>query len=109
MDTRTLGDNPPKGVHVPKSHPPYPAEFRAEAVRLVREGGRTPDELAQVLGCSGQVIRNWLRQADLDAGRRIHAAPKPRTDRDPLGGFPACFSAKSYRYSGDGRTGHRSL
>ena len=70
MDTRTLGDNPPKGVHVPKSHPPYAPEFRAEAVRLVREGGRTPDELAQTLGCSGQVIRNWLRQADLDAGHR---------------------------------------
>jgi len=55
---------------VPKSHPPYPPEFRAEAVRLVREGGRTPDELAQTLGCSGQAIRDWLRQADLDAGRR---------------------------------------
>ena len=55
---------------MPKSHPPYPPEFRAEAVRLVREGGRTPDQLAQNLGCSGQVIRNWLRQTDLDAGRR---------------------------------------
>jgi transposase len=55
---------------VPKSHPPYPPEFRGEAVRLVREGGRTPDQLAQDLGCSGQVIRNWVRQADLDAGRR---------------------------------------
>jgi transposase len=55
---------------VPKSDPPYPSESRAEAVRLVREGGRTADELAQTLGCSGQVIRNWLRQADLDAGRR---------------------------------------
>jgi transposase len=55
---------------VPTSHPPYPPEFRAEAVRLVREGGRRPDQLAQDLGCSGQVIRNWVRQADLDAGRR---------------------------------------
>ena len=55
---------------MPKSDPPYPPEFRAEAVRLVREGGRTPDALARTLGCSGQVIRHWLRQADLDAGRR---------------------------------------
>jgi transposase len=39
-------------------------------VRLVREGGRTPDGLARTLSCSGQVTRNWLRQADLDAGRR---------------------------------------
>jgi transposase len=55
---------------VPKSHPPYPPEFRAEAVRLIREGGRHPEQLAPDLGCSGQVIRNWVRQADLDAGRR---------------------------------------
>ena len=55
---------------MPKSHPPYPPEFRAEAVRLVRAGGRTPDQLARDLGCSGQTIRNWVRQADLDNGRR---------------------------------------
>ena len=55
---------------MPKTHPPYPSEFRAEAVRLIREGGRSPDQLAKDLGCSGQVIRNWVRQADLDAGRR---------------------------------------
>jgi transposase len=55
---------------VPRSRPPYPPEFRAEAVRLVREGGRTPEELARDLGCTGQTIRNWLKQADLDVGRR---------------------------------------
>jgi transposase len=55
---------------VPKSRPPYPPEFRAEAVRLVREGERNPEELARDLGCTGQTIRNWLKQADLDAGRR---------------------------------------
>ncbi len=55
---------------MPRSRPPYPPEFRAEAVRLVREGGRQPEELARDLGCTGQTIRNWLKQADLDAGRR---------------------------------------
>ena len=55
---------------MPKPHPSYPPEFRAEAVRLIREGGRSPDQLAKDLGCSGQVIRNWVRQADLDTGRR---------------------------------------
>ena len=80
MDTRTLGDNSLKGVHVPKSHPPYAPEFRAEAVRLVREGGRTPDELAQTLGCSGQVIRSWLRQADTDS--------RPRSGRSCAGCAP---------------------
>jgi transposase len=56
----------PRGI----THRAYPPEFRAEAVRLVREGGRTPRELAADLGCSEESIRNWLKQADLDAGRR---------------------------------------
>jgi transposase len=37
---------------------------------VVREGLRQPEELARDLGCTGQTIRNWLKQADLDAGRR---------------------------------------
>ncbi|SRR5712692_10116732 len=52
------------------THRPYPPEFRAEAVRLVREGGRQSVQLAQELGCSGESIRNWMKQADIDAGRR---------------------------------------
>lgn len=48
----------------------YTAEFRAEAVRLIREGGRKPKELAHDLGCSEETIRLWLRQADADDGRR---------------------------------------
>ena len=55
---------------MPTHHSPYPPEFRAEAVRLVREGGRTPRQLAQDLGCSDETIRNWLKQADRDEGRR---------------------------------------
>jgi transposase len=55
---------------MPKSRPAYPPEFRTETVRLVREGGRNPEQLAQELGCTAQSIRNWVRQADLDDGRR---------------------------------------
>ena len=42
---------------MPRTHPPYPPEFRSEAVRLVREGGRKPEQLARDLGCSPQAIR----------------------------------------------------
>ncbi len=55
---------------MPKSHPAYPPEFRAEAVQLVREGQRNPEELSRDLGCSAQVIRTWVKQAELDEGRR---------------------------------------
>lgn len=53
-----------------RTNKPYAPEYRAEVVRLVREGGRTPREVAAELGCSEEAIRNWLKQADLDAGRR---------------------------------------
>jgi transposase len=54
---------------VPRTRPPYPAAFRAEAVELTRTSGKTIPELAQDLGVSGQTLRNWLHQADVDAGR----------------------------------------
>jgi transposase len=49
---------------------PYPPEFRAEAIRLVRAGDRTLPEIADDLGVSAQSLRNWVKQADLDEGRR---------------------------------------
>lgn len=52
-----------------KTRPPYPAEFRAEAVRLVRSGG-TIAGVARDLGCSTESLRHWVHQADVDEGRR---------------------------------------
>jgi transposase len=49
---------------------PYPPEYRAEAVRLVREGGREITEVAKSLGVNDQSLRNWVKQADVDSGRR---------------------------------------
>jgi transposase len=74
---------PEEGVHMPRSHPPYPPEYRAEAVRLVRSGERTPEQLSRDLGCSAQAIRNWARQADLDAGRRTDGLTT--AEREELG------------------------
>ena len=49
--------------------PPFPAEFRQRMVELVR-AGQTPEELARKFEPSAQSIRNWVRQADLDDGKR---------------------------------------
>lgn len=54
---------------MPRTRRPYPAEFRRQMVELVRVG-RTPEELSREFEPSAQAIRNWVRQADLDAGRR---------------------------------------
>ncbi len=48
---------------------PYAAEFRARVVDLARSG-RTLLSLSKEFGVTDTTIRNWLRQADLDQGRR---------------------------------------
>lgn len=52
-----------------KTHPPYPPEFRAEAVELVRTSGKSIPQVAQELGVSEQGLRGWVKQAEIDAGR----------------------------------------
>jgi len=53
---------------MPRSHAPYPAEFRRQIVALAR-AGRSPEELAEEFEPSANAIRNWVRQADIDEGR----------------------------------------
>jgi transposase len=55
---------------VPRTRPPYPPEFRAEAVRLIRSSGRPLSQISKDLGVSEQSLRVWIKQADLDEGRR---------------------------------------
>ena len=47
----------------------YPPEYRERLVELVR-AGRSPASLAREFEPSEQTIRNWVKQADLDEGRR---------------------------------------
>ena len=54
---------------MPKTHKPYPAEFPADAVRLIRAG--TPlSRVARDLDVSSEELRHWVKQTDLDSGRR---------------------------------------
>lgn len=54
---------------MPRTHSTYPADFRSEEVRLVRSG--TPvSTVAKDLDVNQQTLRNWLRQHDIDRGRR---------------------------------------
>jgi transposase len=54
---------------MPRSRPPYPPEFRREAVQLVL-GGRSVKDVAGALGCSEQSLHNWVKRHQLDSRER---------------------------------------
>ena len=47
----------------------FPADYRRKLVDLFRSG-RSAEGLAKEFGLNAQTIRNWARQADVDAGKR---------------------------------------
>ena len=48
----------------------YPDELRERAVRLVFESKRPIAHVAQDLGVHKEALRQWVRQAEADSGRR---------------------------------------
>ena len=56
-------------VSMPRTRPPYPEEFRREAVALIRSGQRSLAEASGSLGVSQQTLRNWLKQTAVEEGK----------------------------------------
>jgi transposase-like protein len=52
---------------------PYPPEYKSEAVR----SGVSIVQVAKDLEVNDQTIRNWVKQTDLDSGRRTGVGPPP--------------------------------
>jgi transposase-like protein len=64
---------------------PFSPEVRERAVRLVREhesehGSQWAaiQSIAAKIGCSGETLRNWVRQAERDRGQRAGPATDER-------------------------------
>lgn len=55
---------------MPRTRPPYPPEFRAEALRLLKTSGESFRQVAKDLGVSDQTLREWAKRDDVDTGRR---------------------------------------
>ncbi|HUE86267.1 MAG TPA: transposase [Vicinamibacterales bacterium] len=47
----------------------FTEEFKAQTVRLVRDSGKSIGVLARELDLGETVLRKWVRQAEVDAGR----------------------------------------
>jgi len=54
---------------MPKQRPVYPPEYRRRLVELAR-AGRSIKSLAREFEPSAATIRAWVKQTDLDEGRR---------------------------------------
>ncbi len=66
---------------MPPSHrAPYPPEFRARAIDLVRASGLRPAQVARDLGITPETLRLWLKQAAIDAGERAGLTTDERTE-----------------------------
>jgi transposase len=57
-------------MHRERSNAPYPMDFKIEAVRLLRESGKSLKEVAEDLGVSTNALREWAKRLETEAGLR---------------------------------------
>ena len=50
--------------------PTYDHETKTWAVAEMKSGRTTQQDVARVVGCTTRQLRRWLKQTDIDAGRR---------------------------------------
>jgi transposase len=55
---------------VPGPTPHYPPEFKREAVQLYRSSGKSIPKMAEELSIASESLRRWIRQHEVDAGKR---------------------------------------
>lgn len=48
----------------------YSPEFKEEAVRLANQSEKSIGKIAKDLGVSHESLRRWIRQAEIDSGKR---------------------------------------
>jgi transposase len=67
-----------------RTRPPYPPEFKDEAVRLAGSSDGSIRPIAKDLGVSDQSLRNWMAQSQVDAGAREGLSTDQRAELTQL-------------------------
>ena len=47
----------------------FTPEYKAEVVRLAQTSGKTAGQIARELDLTETAVREWIKQADVDAGK----------------------------------------
>jgi transposase len=58
----------------------FTPEFKAEVVELCRRGDRSIGQVSRDLDLTETAVRAWVRQADVDAGRRNGLTTEERAE-----------------------------
>src|SRR2546428_883047 len=53
----------------------FTKEFKAQAIQIVRESGKSVAAVARELDLTETALRSWVRQGEIDAGRGPAGAP----------------------------------
>ncbi len=59
-----------KGRKPPRPRRSFTSEFKAEIVELCKRGDRSVGQVARDFDLTETAVREWVRQAELDAGER---------------------------------------
>ncbi|WP_157846726.1 transposase [Streptomyces noursei] len=90
-----------RGKKKPRPRRSFTPEFKAEIVELCRRGDRSVGQVAKDFDLTETAVRDWVRQAEVDAGGRT--AGCGRTWKSSSGP-----RLSSRRRPGDGAPVHRS-
>ena len=55
---------------MPRTRPPYPEEFRREAIRLALLGDKPRRRLRRIWGSPTSLLRNWIKQEKAERSER---------------------------------------
>ncbi len=84
MDTLILGTSPEEGVLMGRPSK-YPAEFREQAVELVKASGKTIAEVAGDLQINDTTLGNWVKADRAERGEPDSSGLLPRGRCDAPG------------------------
>jgi len=84
MDSRDEGQNGPgEDWMVGRKRRKFTDDFKAETVRLVREGGKTIGQVVRELDLTESAVRRWVEQAQIELGKGPPGA-LTRAEREEL-------------------------